>query len=122
MIDKEYPLYPNLTEAATKEVQVIMDKFKVKMLEVCEDALSELYTDVSMYVESDHWQNYRNQIMAGFKNYDNRKIQAEHDFAKIRKEIYKEFREQLIPDMNKDLLEEIDRLKKQIDWLKKTRH
>ena len=50
--------------------------------------------------------------MAGFKNYDNRKLQSKYDFAEIRKEIYREYRDDIIADLNADLLEENEELKK----------
>ena len=82
------------------------------MLKLCEETLGQLYCDVSMYIESDHWTNYRNDLLAGLQNYGNRKIQASYDFAKIRRAIFDEYRAELIADINQDLLEEIDELKK----------
>jgi hypothetical protein len=37
-----------------------------------------------------------------------------YDFKKIRKAIFDEYRDQIIPDLNADLLEEIESLKQQI--------
>ena len=120
-MDKEFPLYPDLSEEGAKEAQALMDKFKQNMLKVCEETLSDLYTDVVCYISSDHWCNYRNQLMDGFRNYDNRKVQGEHDFAKIRESIYKEYREELIPDLNQDLLKEIESLKLTIKYMEESR-
>ena len=110
----QFPLFPRLTEEAANEAQALMDGFKAKMLKLCEETLGQLYCDVSMYVESDHWTNYRNDLLAGLRNYGNRKIQASYDFAKIRRAIFDEYRAELIADINQDLLEEIDELKKTI--------
>lgn len=65
-MSKEYPLYPTLTEQGVKEAQRIMDSFKPKLKSLMGEILSDLYTDVSYYVESDHWENYRNSLMDGF--------------------------------------------------------
>lgn len=56
--------------------------------------------------------------MDGYKNYNNRKIQAEYDFKEIRKAIYEQFKEEIIKDLDQDNLEEIERLKREIAWLR----
>jgi hypothetical protein len=110
----EYPLYPTLSEEAKKEAQEMLDEFKVKMVSLCEQTISHAYTDISAYIESDHWTNFRNQLLDGLCNYNNRKIHGMYDFKKIRKAIFDEYRDQIIPDLNADLLEEIESLKQQI--------
>lgn len=121
MATEEYPLYPSLPDAAKEDAQKIIDQFKAQMVKVAEDAIGNLYTDVSMYVESDHWQNYRNQILDGMCNYGNRKVQGEHDFARIRQAILKEHREEIIADLNQDMVKEIATLKEHIKWLDEVR-
>ena len=113
-MNSTYPLFPELPEEGQKEAQELIDKFKASLLKSAEDAIMSLYTDITPYIESDSWGNFRSQIMNGFKNYENRKIQNEYNFAEIRKEIYKEFKSDLIPDMNQDILKENEDLKKQI--------
>lgn len=120
-MSEQYPLYPQLSEEAQKEAQELMDQFKTSMLKICDETLEKLYCSVSCYIESDHWTNYRNELMDGFRNYNNRKVHAQYDFAKIRAEIYKEFREELIPDLNQDLLKEIESLKSHIGYLESSR-
>lgn len=115
----EYPLYPAISEEAEKEAQQLIDNFKKQLAKAADEAITTLYTDVAVYIESDSWGNFRNQIMDGFKNYNNRKIQNEWDFKKIRQEIYKEYREEIITDLNQDLVEQNEALKKQIDDLRK---
>jgi hypothetical protein len=110
----EFPLYPTLAPEAIIEAQALMDGFKAKMLKLCDETLGDLYCNVSAYIESDHWTNYRNDLLAGFQNYGNRKVQASYDFAKIRRAIFDEFRAEIIPDINQDLLAEVDSLKKQL--------
>ena len=55
--------------------------------------------------------------MDGFRNYDNRMVMGEHDFKNIRAAIYKEYRDEIIVDLNQDMVEEIEALKNQIVWL-----
>ena len=113
----EYPLYPTLTEAGEKEAQAVIDRFKESMKKVADEAIADLYCDVANYIESDSWTNFRNEIMEGFKNYDNRKIQGEYDFKEIRQAILKNHREDIIDDLNQDMLKEIDDLNKHIVFL-----
>ena len=115
-MSKEYPLYPGLPEEGENEAQSLMDKFKEQMKKAADEVLGELYCDVAVYIESDSWSNFRNELMDGFKNYDNRKIQSKYDFKDIRQAILKEHREDIIADLNQDLLEEIESLKGQLEF------
>ena len=117
----EYPLYPELTEEGKKEADWWLQKFRDKMKKVAEEVVSETYSSCVEYIESDSWSNFRNEILAGFKNYNNRKIQAEYDFAAIRAEIYKQFRDDIIIDLNQDLVKENEELKKRIKYMEEER-
>ena len=119
---KEFPFYPELPDAGQEEAQQLIDKFKSQLKKVAEDAISDLYCDVAMYIESDTWTNFRNQIMDGYKNYNNRKIQSSYDFKEIRAEIYKEFREDIIKDLNQDMIDEIAELKQSLENKRKLRY
>ena len=85
----EYPLYPELTEAGKKEAVELIESFKTALKKVAEETISNLYCDVIQYIESDSWNNFRNELMSGLKNYANRRIQGEYDFKAIRQQIYK---------------------------------
>ena len=111
----EYPLYPKLSPEAKEEAQALMDSFKEKMLNLCQETLGQLYCDVSAYIQSDHWTNYRNDLLDGLRNYGNRKVQASYDFAKIRHAIFDEYRSEIVADLNQDLLKEVEELKKTIE-------
>lgn len=117
----EYPFYPELKEPAQKEAQALVDKFKEQLKKSVEEVISDFYCDVVVHIETDSWMNFRNQIMEGFKNYNNRKIQGEYDFTKIRAEIFKEFREDIISDLNQDLIKEVEELKSQLKQLSELR-
>jgi len=113
--NEEFPLYPYLPEVGRQEAQELVDAFKIQLTKVAKEAISELYCDVAVFIESDSWGNFRNKIMDGFKNYNNRKIQAEYDFKDIRRQIYKEYRDEIIKDLNQDLLDENKDLKHQLE-------
>jgi len=109
---------PELTTEGKLEAEALIEDFKNKIKRAADEAVSGLYVNVMGYIESDSWSNFRNQIMAGFKNYNN-KILAKYDFKEIRKEIYKEFKDDIIKDLNQDLIEENNSLKETIDFLRK---
>ena len=115
----EYPLYPELTEQGKEEAQKIMDSFKPRLAKLLDEVMSDLYTDVSYYIESDHWTNYRNVLMDGFKGYKHGKANHEYDYKELRQAIYKNHKEEIVKDLNQDLIEENERLKSQIEQLQK---
>lgn len=108
-------LYPELNEEGQKQSQIIIDFFKEKLVKVAQEAISQLYMDIGCYIESDSWTNYRNSLMDGLKNYNNRK-DHHYPYDEIRKQIFKEFREDIIKDLNQDLLKEVEELKKTIKY------
>jgi hypothetical protein len=116
-MDEEYPLYPELTEQGKEEAQKIMDSFKPKLAKMLDEVLGDLYSDVSYYVESDHWTNYRNAIMDGFKGYTGGKTDHSYDYKALRKAIYDNNKDEIIKDLNQDLLSEIESLKGEISRL-----
>lgn len=113
----EYPLYPELRPGAAQEAQRLMDGFKADMLKLCESTLSDLYCEVAAYIESDSWINFRNDLLTGLTNYPNSKIQGEYDFKKIRQAILREHRSEIVADLNKDLVQENEALKAEIQEL-----
>ena len=113
-MSKDYPLYPALSEEGEKQATARLNSFVDQIKKIAGEAISTFYIEDLPYIESDTWTNFRNEIMAGFKNYKNRKIQGEYDFKEIRQAIYKEYREELIPDLNQDMIQEIAELKEQI--------
>jgi gas vesicle protein len=121
MTDDKYPLYPSLTPEGAAEAQAIMDSFKPRITKMIEEVLDKLYVDVSMYVESDHWANYKTQLLDGFKGYTQNRAMHKHDFAELRQAIYKNHKEAIVEDLNQDLVEENERLKKQIKQMQEAR-
>ena len=117
----EYPLYPELSDEGKEEAQKLIDSFKEKIKKAADETIEDLYTKMMPYIESDTWCNFRNEIMEGFKDYDNRKIQGKFDFRDIRKSILKNHREDIIEDLNQDMVLEIEKLKKDIVYLQNNR-
>lgn len=113
----EYPLYPSLTEEGAQEAQKIMDSFKPKIIKLMDELLYDLYTDVSYYVESDHWTNYRRRVMEGIKNYGSGKPHHKYEYKELRRAIYENNKEEIIKDLNQDLVEENEKLTSRIQEL-----
>ena len=116
-MNSKYPLFPELPEEGVKEAQILIERFKRELIKVSEGVLSDLYVNISTHIESDSWTNFRNDLLDGFKNYNNRLIEGEYDFKQIRQAIYKEHKDAIIKDLNQDMVEEIEALKKQIEDL-----
>ena len=119
-MSEKYPLYPELTEQGKEEAQKIMDGFKPMLKKLMDEVLGDLYTDVSYYVESDHWTNYRNALMDGLKGYGAGKPNHEYDYKELRKAIYRNHKDEIVNDLNQDLVEENERLKAQIEQLQQS--
>ena len=119
-MSEEYPLYPELTEQGKEEAQKIMDGFKPKLKRLMDEVMADLYTDVSYYVDSDHWANYRNALMDGLKGYGGGKPNHEYDYKELRQAIYDNHKEEIAKDLNQDLVEENERLKAQIEQLQQS--
>ena len=121
-MENKYPLYPQLTEAGEEEAQSIINRFKEDIKKVADEAIGKLYCDVAIYIDSDSWTNFRNELMDGFRDYNNRKIQGEYDFKEIRAQIYKEYREDINEDLNQDILKENEDFKKRNEQLMNDLH
>jgi hypothetical protein len=116
-MSEQYPLFPELSEDGAKEAQALIDRFKVALTKAAEEAIGNLYCDIAIHIGSDSWTNYRNAMMDGYRNYSNRLVQGEHDFAEIRQAIYKEFREEINADLDQDNLKRIAELERERDRL-----
>jgi hypothetical protein len=117
-MSKDYPLYPKLTDKAKEEAEKLMEAFKIKMKSLADEIIGELYTNVSMYIDTDHWVNFRRELLDGFLDYNNSKIQGEYDFKKLRQKIYKDFKPEIDKDLNQDLLEKVKTLEKDNERLR----
>lgn len=113
--------YPELSPDGRKAAQALIDGFKLKMQKVAEDVLADLYTDVATHIESDSWTNYRNKLLSAMCGYGEASTRYGYDFKSIRQGLLRDFRAEIIADLNQDALEEIERLKKHVDELRDLR-
>jgi len=119
-MSEEYPLYPSLSEQGKVEAQRIMDSFKPKISAMIEDLMRELYMDVSFYVESDHWCNYRNALMDGLKGYGDGGSAHASEFKELRQAIYTANKDEINKDLNQDLVKENAALEQRIRDMEST--
>ena len=109
-------IYPELTEQGKKEAQLILDKFKDKIKSLCDEVLGDLYCDVACYIESDSWYNFRNKIKDGMTYYSNREEHLDYDFKDIRQGLYREYKDEIIKDLNQDLVTRNKELEDLLEW------
>lgn len=109
--------YPGLSEEGQKECIALIEAFKKKMEKIAAETISNLYTDISPHIESDHWLNYRSQIINAFCDYGNNMTYREYDFKQLREKIFEEHKEAILRDLGNDLVEENQKLKKRIEDL-----
>lgn len=110
--------YPVLGEQGEKEAEQIIEHFKTKIKAVLDECVGELYVNCLPYIETDSWNNFRNEVAAGMKGYKSRGI---YDWKDIRAKILAEHREDLINDLNQDHLKRIEELQSTIDFLRSCR-
>lgn len=119
---KESPIcYPELSELGKLEAQELIENIKSKFRKVMESVMRDFYINIPDYIESDSWTNYRNTLLSQICDYRDSSGTYRYDYKKIRQAIYSEFKEQINKDLNQDLLEEIDSLKKRIIFLEELR-
>ena len=104
-------LYPELSKKGEEEAQQLIDKFREQMKKAAGDILDDLYIYIVPHIKSDSWLNFRNDLMAGMQNYQNRLIEEEYNFKIIRETIFQEFKDEIIKDLNQDLIKENEELK-----------
>ena len=123
-MEKKFPFYPSLSEEGKQQAQALIDGFKKQLAKAADDVLSEVYCDIVDHIESDSWTNFRNKIVDAFRDYGNRgKCATAHDFARIRRKLLDEYRDEIIADIQQDIVEENERLKAELEiaWNSRTR-
>lgn len=121
-MSNEYPLYPDLPEGGAEQAQALVNCFKEDLKKAAEEVLSTLYTDVVPHIQSDSWLNFRNDLLDALKGYSNVKLKMPHDFKTIRRNMLRDFHDEIIADLNQDLVEEVAALKTRIEQMQRDRY
>lgn len=106
--------YPELGEKGVEIVESLIDKFKKELIKKADEAIRDLYCDVTPHIEADQWTNFRTSILNELSDYRNSKS-SPHDYKRIRRAIYEEHKEEINKDLNKDLLDKIKDLQDQLE-------
>ena len=120
-INPDYPFYPRLSEDGIRDVQALVDDFRKALTKVAEEVIGNLYCDIAPHIESDSWTNFRNDVMAGFRDYGN-KDKAQFDYAEIRAKLWEDNRDEIAKDIESDIIAENTRLKEQIEMMRDRRY
>ena len=96
-----------LSEEREKQAVELLEKFKQKIKteinKISEEVISDFYTDVLPFIESDAWLNMKITLMSEIEDYKNN---GSWEMKKIRDKIFKEHYDEIIKDVNNDLLQE----------------
>lgn len=106
-----------LTAKGQKEALDLLENFREEFTKIAKESLSSLYTDVAQHIESDAWQNYRNELQWELGNEALTEIVNNNEYhwaKKVRARILEEHREALIGALNQDLVKEVASLKEEI--------
>jgi len=106
-------LYPELSSRGQQEAMKLMEDFKKQAMEISNKAIGDLYCDVLPHIQTDAWVNIRTSILNEICNYRNSST-SPYDYKRIREAIYSEHKEQIDKDLNQDLLNQIESLKKDL--------
>jgi hypothetical protein len=109
--------FPTLPKQGEDEAIRLIELFKTRLKVAADEVIGDLYSDIMPHIETDSWFNFQNDILSGLKDYSDRKVRTRYDFKQIRKQILKEYRVELIEDLNQDHLEAIEKLKKENEFL-----
>lgn len=112
MTDEYKPL---LCEQGEKDAQAFLDSFKERMRKIVDEVMRDAYVECMPWIEADSWGNMRNHMLSWLQGY--REL-PNWDRKRVREAIYKEYREDIIRDLNQDHIERIKELEK---WLEEER-
>jgi hypothetical protein len=110
-----------LSKEGVAEFEAVIADVKKKITTVVDDSIAELYTDIGQWIESDAWSNYRQTIVNGLKDYVRSRDTNRHDFVEMRRVMLRDYRAEIIADLNADMVEEIRCLKDRIQFLEESR-
>lgn len=111
-----------LSEKGHLEANELLNSFRERMKKIADEVMGELYVNVMPYIETDSWLNYRETLRCELMN-KYRTVEtctSEEYWAKsVREAIYKQFNAELKQGIIRDLEEQIEELKADLnrrDW------
>ncbi len=114
--------FPELSEEGIKLGQEavirVREEFKKAAINVLEQELSDMYTNLAQWMDGDIWSNYKAHVIRFVSGYVDI---SKYESLLIRNMILAENRDELIADLNQDMVNEIQRLKEQVVYLQNDR-
>lgn len=104
---------PLLNEQGEKDAQRFLDNFKERMRKLVDEVMGEAYVECMPWIEADSWGNMRNHLLEWIRGY--REL-LDWDAKQVREAIYREYREDIIKDLNQDHLERIKELEEHLEF------
>lgn len=108
--------FPELTKEGKEKAEEVLEKFKLELknsaVDIIEKNMGEFYQNALTYIEEDSWRNFRNDILQSICNYSETRKSFPYDAKRIRRIIFENFKDEIIQDLNQDLLDENEKLKR----------
>lgn len=105
--------------------QAVLESFKRKLKDACDDAISSFYTDVTNFATTDAHTNYHEHMRNEFKESLRREVTEEYGHYSwahsMRMEILEKHKDQLQNKIISDLQDRIKSLNKHIEDLRRYR-
>jgi hypothetical protein len=112
--DEEIVMSDHGVQQLQKLLNKVQKSIKKKIEEYVEDEMSDVYEDITTWIECDSIDNFRRQVIRSI-SYNYAGTMSGYDMRDIRQGILKHNRESIVEDLNKDLVEENNRLKAEIN-------
>jgi predicted nucleotidyltransferase len=97
-------------EKLQKDAQEFMDKYRVKMKDISDEILGELYVNILPYIETDSWINYREALRIDLEHEYKFKKYKEPWATNLRRAIFVENRDEVSKLISEDILNRIKHL------------
>jgi hypothetical protein len=108
----DYTLHPDGIAAIEAEIE----KFKQRCKDAADEALSNIYSDLPSYIESDAILNLEQRIIDGFHDGAKQHIQDAYPFARMRAKLFEEHRDEIMLAMPEELIKENDMLRARLSY------
>lgn len=93
-----------------KDAQDFMNSFRIKIKDVIDETLGELYVNIMPYVETDSWTNYRESLRTELEH-EYKYTKFKNDWAvNFRRAVFVENREEISKLISADILKRIKEL------------
>lgn len=104
-----------LNEQGLKEVELVIAGIKARVTKEIENSMSDIFVKIHDYIDTDSWMNYRESIRQAMRSELVKNTLTDRFAKDVRNQIFKEHKDELTDALNKDLVNEVERLKETIE-------